>query len=126
MKLSKEVIIGIFAGLVLGIPQGMRDFPMLNDNLNTPEKLGGIVALGFIAGLFIGMHLLSRANPEPKKHGGFAFFMVSALSIGIPTIVRHYNVDLSQSINMPAAFFTSIGLAMILGGLLSGIASKNT
>jgi len=126
MKVSKEVIIGTIVGLVMGIPQGLRDIPNLSDNLNSPDKWGGIAGFGFVGGFFIGMHLLSRANSEPKKHAVYAFFMVGTLSIGIPTIVRHYNGDLLQSVNAPAAFFVSIGLAMILGGLLSGIASKRT
>ena len=126
MKVSKEVIIGTIAGLVMGIPQGLRDIPNLSNNLNSPDKWGGIAGFGFVAGLFLGMHLLSRANSEPKKHALFAFFMVGTLSIGIPTIIRHFNGALLQSINMPAAFFTSIGLAMVVGGVLSGIASKRT
>ena len=91
-----------------------------------PTTRRRIAAFGFLVGLLLGMHLMSRANPEAKKHGGFAFFMVGTLAIGVPTIVRHYNGDLLQSINMPAAFFISIGSAMILGGLLSSIASKST
>lgn len=125
MKLTKEILIGALAGLILGIPQGLKDLPNISDTPNSTDTLIGIGGFGFFGGFFIGMHLLSRANPEPKKHAAFAFFAVGALSIGIPTIVRHYNGNLLQSINMPATFFTSIGLAMVIGGILSGIVSKN-
>ena len=126
MKLSKEVLIGIALGVFIGLPQGLRDLPNFTAMPKSPDVLAGVAGLGCVFGFFLGMHLLSRANPEPKKHGAYAGLLVGSLCIGIPTIMRHFNGNLLQSINMVAALFTALGLAMVIGGMLSGIASKNT
>ena len=124
MKLSREIYIGAIIGLVIGLPQGLRDLPSFSAPVSS-ENLSTLIIIGCITGFFLGMHLFSRANTNPKKHAIFAFLFVSAWSIGLPTVIRHYNGNIFESINILAALFISLGVSMIAGGILSGIASKN-
>jgi len=126
MKIIKEIVVGVVAGLIIGLPQGMRDLPMtMADNL--PRDTVLIIAVfGAVGGLAFGMKFLSRANRKEYSIGGYVFFLVGSLSIGIPTIIRHYNGSFIQDLTMPGLFFTSIGFAMILGGGLSHAFSKTT
>lgn len=126
MKISKEILIGIALGVFIGLPQGLRDLPQSESFPKSEEIMAGVAGIGCIFGFFLGMHLLSRANPDPKKHGAYAGFVVGSLCIGVPTIIRHFDGSLLQSINIVAALFTALGVAMIFGGVLGGIASKNT
>jgi F0F1-type ATP synthase assembly protein I len=100
MKLSKEVLVGIVFGVFIGLPQGLRDLPGFTAMPMSPDVLAVAAGLGCVFGFFLGMHLLSRANSDPKKHGAFAGILVGWLCIGIPPIMRHFNGNLIQSINM--------------------------
>ena len=124
--LTKEVLIGIGVGILIGLPQGFSDLPNFPEPPIVPDTLYLIAGFGFIGGFLIGVHLLSRANPSPRRHVAYAFLLAFTFSIGIPNIVRHFNGHLIESTSMSAAFFVSIGLAMLIGGMLSGIASRNT
>ena len=123
MKKYQEIIVGTIAGLVICLPRGMRDLPGLPTNIAS-ERWQSFAVFGGVAGLVLGMSMLSRAKDKEWKHGGFMFFVVGAFSIGIPTIARHYTGSLSDSMNMQSTFFTSIGIGMLIGGGLSLIASK--
>lgn len=123
MKIKKDILIGIFAGLVLGIPQGFQDLQNFSE-LPLEGDWKVIAVMGGLFGFFLGAHLLSRANEENTKHAAFAFFFVGCISIAVPTILRHYHGSLLESINMPAVLFLSVATSMALGGLLSLVASK--
>jgi F0F1-type ATP synthase assembly protein I len=103
MKLSKEVLVGIVFGVFIGLPQGLRDLPGFTAMPMSPDVLAVAAGLGCVFGFFLGMHLLSRANSDPKKHGAFAGILVGSLCIGIPTIMRHFN---AKSINLNDAIFS--------------------
>lgn len=126
MKVKKEVLIAAILGLIIGIPQGMRDLPNMPSNLSNPEGLLPAIGFGGISGLLLGMHLLSRANPNLAKTATFTFFSVGPLSIGLTTIARHYDGNLIGSINLVAAFFTSIGFSMFIAGAVSFVFSRSS
>ncbi len=124
MKPIQVIAISALAGLVIGLPQGMNDLPKISATIGGPEKWGNIAIIGAIFGFFIGMQLLRKVQSESSNYAGFTFFLVGALSIGLPTIIRHYNGNILYSINFPAAFFTSISFAMVMGGFLSILVNK--
>lgn len=124
MYRNRDLIIGAFAGLVLGLPQGLRDLPQFNQVLSSSDLWLGYSVAGAFAGFFAGAHLISRANPSIRKRTLFSLLMVGSLSVGIPTIVRHYNGIVLQSLTLPGILFTSIGIAMFVGAGVSYKFSK--
>ena len=85
-----------------------------------------MAGIGGLFGVLIGIHFISRANPKSNKLAGYVFFLVMILSIGITTLFRHFNGILIDSLNVVSALFISVGLAMLVGGMLSAVFSKNT
>lgn len=124
MLRNRDLITGAFAGLVLGLPQGLRDLPQFTQTLGSTEEWGAYVVLGAFMGFFAGVHLYSRANPSLKKRTMFSLLMVGSFSIGIPTVLRHFNGELFSSFTLPGALFTSLGIAMLLGASVSHQFSK--
>lgn len=124
MKPINKIVIGIIVGLIVGLPKGMRDLPrMIADDL--PQDTFLLIAvLGGIGGLLFGMKLLSRADRKAYSVGMYFFLLISSFSIGIPTVLRHYDSDLVKDLTIAGLFFSSIGFAMILGGVISYVFSK--
>lgn len=110
-------------GLIIGLPQGLQDLPSMANSMpkETIQIIGGF---GAIAGFMFGIMLLSRANKKDYSVGSFCFFCVGSLSIGIPNVIRHYENTIIEDITMPGLFFSSVGLAMLLGGLLGHFFGK--
>jgi len=121
----KEIIFTSIAGFIIGLPQGLKDldFPVLQSTKLPKDTILIIGIFGLISGLAFGMQFLSKASRNYSQ-GAYFFFLVGTLSIGIPTVIRNFDGNLLHSLNISGLFFTSIGFAMILGGLLSHALNK--
>jgi len=96
MSTIKEIFIGIIAGLIIGLPQGMRDLPKMVSNDLPQDTILLITCLGGIGGLLLGMKFLSRGDPKEYSLIGYFSFLIGSLSIGIPTVIRHFNGNLMK------------------------------
>jgi len=122
----KESAIGIALGLILGLPQGMSDNPMLS-KINLPiETLLVIGIFGLFSGYALAFSLLRESKNSEYSIGGYFCFMVGSLSIGFPNFVRHYSGNLTDSLTITGLFFSAIGLSMLISGALNYVYSKNT
>ena len=116
MKKALEPILGILAGLIIGLPQGMGEQPAMMSKQAPFETLIVILVFGVLGGIVIGASLLSKSNTESYSLGGYFFFLVGVLSIGIPMILKNYSGDYLQSLNISSMFFVSAGLGMFIAG----------
>jgi hypothetical protein len=122
----KDMLFGVIAGLVVGLPQGMRDIPSLSKTGLPLETIQTIGAFGTVGGFVLG-YMYSVKSPDKKiPISGYSLLLVGTLSIGIPTMALHFNGEILSSLTMPGLFFTAIGLSMIIGGAVWYVLRKNT
>ncbi len=126
MTKYKDVILSVLAGLVLGAIQGQQTLPGFTVNSISNNLVYGIAGFACFGGILMGMHFLSRANSDTTKLRAFGFFLALGIAIGFSQFIKHYNGDLFVSILLPSIFFFTLSIALIIGGLLSVLFSKNT
>ncbi|MDP5031077.1 MAG: hypothetical protein NWQ54_17995 [Paraglaciecola sp.] len=124
MNVNKDLIIGAFTGLVLGLPQGLREIPLLSQALTSSETWPMYTAIGVLLGFFVGVHLISRANPEPKKRAAFACAVVIAISIGFLPFIRSWIAQNLDELSIQVPIFIGLAIAMMIGGAVSHWFSK--
>ena len=124
--MKKNVLIILLAfgfGAIQGFGGGGLPF---SKDLISIEDAKVLLAFGGIGGFIIGMPLMSKMNKE--KFSPIAYFaaVVFFLSIGIPQIIMNLERGEFISISMSSAFFTSIGIGMLIGGGLGYFFGKES
>lgn len=124
MNNNKDLVIGAFTGLVLSVPLGIKEIPVLSQTLANVDMWGMHTAVSVLLGFLGGVHLISRANPDPKKRGAFACILMIALSLGFLPFVRIMFKQGLDGLNIQVPIFMALAMAMILGGAISHWFSK--
>jgi hypothetical protein len=121
---NKDLVIGAFTGLVLSVPLGLKELPVLSQAVTAFDMWGVYSAISFLLGFFVGVHLISRANPDAKKRGAFSCILVVALSIGFIPFIRALFISNLDNLSIQVPIFMALALAMLLGGTISYWFSK--
>ena len=120
----RNIVIGITAGLFIGITQGGGSVPGVTDQAVSSEQFPMFLGIGIALGFFVGLANLSIANPNPHKLPTFLFFItvaIVALAINLHRgfIVSDFGFNLVSLINM------AVIPSMLIGGYASSVFSKN-
>ena len=124
MDKNKDLVIGAFTGLVLSVPLGVKEIPMLSLSLANVDMWGIYTGLSVLLGFFLGVHFISRANPDPKKRGVYACLLVVALSLGFLPFFRVLFSQSLDDLSIQVPIFMALAMSMMLGGAISHWFSK--
>jgi hypothetical protein len=124
MNVNKDLIIGAFTGLLLGLPQGLKEIPLLSQGIGSSDMWTMYTGISVLFGFFVGVHFISRANPKPKKRAAFACILVIALSFGFLPFFRVWFTQGIENLSIQVPIFMALAMAMMLGGAVSHWFSK--
>ncbi len=92
MKLSKKTkSILAYIGLVLFLVlQAFSSVPGITDQGVAEGRVTTFLGIGAVLGFFIGLGLLSKANPNPHKMAAFVAFLIVGVAALLVNLYRGY------------------------------------
>jgi len=124
--MNKQIIIGVIAGIVTGLPQSMGSGSIASTSDIPDQTILIIVAFGLAGGVWMSIALLKERIKQQyffsKYIDLYTYILVSSLCIGPPIFIQYIDsANWQSNIFFSAYFFTSVCIGMFSGGIVKNV-----